>query len=269
MGEARRGIDEPRGPDSREGAAGPSGGRAGSGAADLPGAGGAPGTPDAPEASGTSGPDGGSGASRPPDPLVPTADGDTADGDTIDALVARAIHGDAEAFAGLYDEFAPRVYRYVAFRVRERADAEDLVQRVFLKVIEALPRYEQRGTPFSAWLFRLAHNALVDFARTGRDHATLEAAAEHRADAPDPSEVAARSADAAALERAIRTLTPDQQAVLACRFYAGLSVAETARVLGRREIAVRSLQFRALATLRRRLGVAADLPDGSLEEWAR
>ncbi len=201
--------------------------------------------------------------SRRPSAVVPTADDRTIvspDGGEVDALVARAARGDAGAFAVLYDEFAPRMYRYVAFRVREPADAEDLVQRVFVKVIEALPRYEQRGAPFSAWLFRLAHNAVIDFARTGRNHAPLDVAAELPADAPDPSELVARAADTARLEHALRSLTPDQQQVVACRFYAGLSVAETARVLGRREIAVRSLQFRALAALRRSLGLAADSP---------
>jgi RNA polymerase sigma-70 factor, ECF subfamily len=194
------------------------------------------------------------GPSRPPLPLVSTADGST-----IDALVARAADGDSDAFAALYDEFAPRLYRYVAFRVREPSDAEDLVQRVFVKLIEALPRYEQRGVPFSAWLFRLAHNATIDFARTGRDHRPLEAVADRPADTPDPADVAASSADAAVLEAAIRTLTEDQQQVIACRFFGGLSTAETARVLGRREVAVRALQFRALGALRRRLLEAQEI----------
>ncbi len=216
----------------------------------------------------------GRGASRATAGIVPTPDEATIatpDGATIDALVARAVHGDPAAFGALYDEFAPRVYRYAAFRVREPSDAEDLMQRVFVKVIEALPRYEQRGVPFSAWLFRLAHNAVIDFARTARDHAPLDVAADHADGAPDPSETAARAADSVHLDRALRTLTPDQQQVIACRFYAGLSVSETARVLGRREIAVRSLQFRALASLRRALGVAerAGAEGLQVEEIAR
>ncbi len=186
--------------------------------------------------------------SHPAPPLVSTADGRT-----IDALVARAADGDSDAFAALYDEFAPRLYRYVAFRVREPSDAEDLVQRVFVKLIESLPRYEQRGVPFSAWLFRLAPNATIDLARTARDHRPLEAIADHPSDTPDPAAVAASSADAAMLDAAIRTLTEDQQHVIACRFFAGLSTTETAKVLGRREVAVRALQFRALGALRRRL----------------
>ena len=182
-----------------------------------------------------------------------------ADGDAIDGLVQRARGGDADAFASLYDLFAPRLHRYVRFRVREPSDAEDLVQRVFVSVLEALPRYEQRGVPFAAWLFRLAHNAVIDFARTTRDHRPLDSVADSPTDEPGPAEAAVRSSDRATLDAAIRTLTPDQQQVIACRFFAGLSSTETAQVLGRREIAVRALQFRAIGALRRRLAGSLDL----------
>ncbi len=192
--------------------------------------------------------------SHRPAPIVSTLDGDT-----IDDLVERARAGDADAFGSLYDMFAPRLYRYLRFRTREPSDAEDLVQRVFVKVVEALPRYEQRGAPFAAWLFRLAHNAVIDFARTGREHASLDSVADRPADAPGPAEVAAHASDLAALDAAIRALTPDQQQVIACRFFAGLSSAETAQVMGRREIAVRALQFRALGALRRALAGTLDL----------
>ena len=183
----------------------------------------------------------------------------TADGDAIDGLVQRARGGDADAFASLYDLYAPRLHRYVRFRVREPSDAEDLVQRVFVSVLEALPRYEQRGVPFAAWLFRLAHNAVIDFGRTTRDHRPLDSVADSPTHEPGPAEAAVRSSELATLDAAIRTLTPDQQQVIACRFFAGLSSAETARVLGRREIAVRALQFRALGALRRRLAGSLDL----------
>lgn len=189
------------------------------------------------------------------------------DGHEIDDLVERARRGDAEAFGALYDAFAPRVHRYIRFRVREASDAEDLVQRTFLQAIEALPRYEMRGVPFAAWLFRLAHNNVIDFARTRREHRPLDELAGHADSSRGPEAVAALSGDVAALGDALRTLTPDQQQVLACRYFAGLSTAETARVMGRREIAVRALQFRAIGALRRRLarqGGADGLP---LPEW--
>ncbi|MGC8634911.1 MAG: sigma-70 family RNA polymerase sigma factor [Candidatus Limnocylindrales bacterium] len=199
--------------------------------------------------------------SREPGSIVTTGDGDA-----IEQLVARARDGDTAAFGRLYDLFAPRLYRYVRFRVREPTDAEDLVQRIFVRVIEALPRYEQRGLPFAAWIFRLAHNAVIDRARTARDHRTLDSIADRPADGPGPAELAARSADLAALEAAIHDLTPDQQQVIACRFFGGLSTAETAQVLGRREVAVRALQFRAIAALRRGLAGTVDFEGFGVEE---
>lgn len=177
------------------------------------------------------------------------------EGPEIDALVDRARNGDAEAFGELYDRFAPRVHRYVLFRVRVREDAEDLVQRIFLKAMEALPRYERRGVPFGAWLFRLAHNAVIDFGRTHRDHQPLEDAAA-AAGSDDPEDAASRSEEVRELRGALGRLTADQRHVIALRFFAGLDTRDAARVLGRREIAVRALQFRALAALRRELTAA-------------
>ena len=190
----------------------------------------------------------------------------TSDGATVEDLVRQAQGGDADAFGRLYDLFAPRLFRYVRYRVREPSDAEDLVQRVFVSVIEALPRYEHRGVPFAAWLFRLAHNTVIDHGRTAREHRPLDAVEGRPTDDPGPADLAARSADLALLDEAIRSLTPDQQQVIACRFFAGLSTAETAKVMGRGEIAIRALQFRAIGALRRRLAGTFDVERLSLEE---
>src|SRR3974390_1073231 len=100
----------------------------------------------------------------------------------VDELVERAKHGEEDAFIAIYDAFADRLYRYVVFRVRNHADAEDLVQRIFMKMVEALPRYQQRGVPFGAWVFSLARNAVIDHGRTRRDHMSLESV---RAPSPD------------------------------------------------------------------------------------
>ena len=94
---------------------------------------------------------------------------------TTDPRVALARAGDDGAFASLYDEYSPRLYRFLLLRVQEPADAEDLLQRVFLKVIEALPAFEDRGLPFGAWLFRIARNAAIDFERSHRSTAPLDA----------------------------------------------------------------------------------------------
>lgn len=172
----------------------------------------------------------------------------------IDALVGRAAQGDAEAFAAIYEHFAPRLHRFVLVRVRERADAEDLVQRVFLKMIEALPRYEPRGVPFAAWVFRLARNTVIDFERTRHPHAPLDDIADRPAEGAGPAELAELEAEGAAVRAALETLTPDQQDVVTYRFFAGLSPAEIGALMGRREGSIRALQFRALQALRSRLG---------------
>lgn len=171
----------------------------------------------------------------------------------IDRLVERARAGDPGAFGELYDHYAAPVYRFVLLRVGNAHDAEDLMQRVFMKMIEALPRYQSRGTPFGAWVFRIARNAVIDHARTRRSHdpigevdGQLTSSAEQR----DPASVVP---DRMALEAALRTLTRDQRDVIAYRFFAGLTPPEIASVMRKREGSVRALQFRALGALRRRL----------------
>ncbi|MGH2465704.1 MAG: RNA polymerase sigma factor, partial [Candidatus Limnocylindrales bacterium] len=82
----------------------------------------------------------------------------------IRRAVAQARSGDPEAIARLYDLYAARVYRFALVRVESRADAEDILQQTFVKMIEALPRYEDRGLPFAAWLFRIARNSMIDLA---------------------------------------------------------------------------------------------------------
>lgn len=169
---------------------------------------------------------------------------------SIDELVARAKHGDACAFGNLYDLYAPRVYRFLLLRVHEPADAEDLLQQVFMRTAEALPRYEARGLPFGAWLFRVAQNVATDFVRARRPCEPLDGA-EHASDALDPQLITQLSAARATVHRALEVLTPDQRQVVVYRFFAGLSAHEIGRAMGKREGTIRALQFRALGALRR------------------
>jgi RNA polymerase sigma-70 factor (ECF subfamily) len=178
-----------------------------------------------------------------------------ADDAAIEELVAKAKAGDAEAFGRLFDHYHERVYRYVAARVRRPSDAEDLAQLVFVKALEALPRYEQRGVPFGGWLFRLARNVVIDHIRTNREHVELDELAERPGrDAGPEAQLLARlemDAVAAALER----LTEEQRDAIALRFFAGLSAREAAEAMGKQEGTVRGIQFRAIAALRRHLGL--------------
>ncbi len=165
-------------------------------------------------------------------------------------LVRRAAAGDAAAFAGLYDAYAPRVRRFLRHQLGDPDVAEDLLQRTFVKMIEALPRYRERGLPFGAWVFRIARNVVIDHRRTSRPAEPIEAAFDQPATAGDPALEAERSVDATRLRAALDELPADQREVLVWRFFAELSPAETAALMGRSNGAVRTLQHRALQALR-------------------
>jgi RNA polymerase sigma-70 factor, ECF subfamily len=182
----------------------------------------------------------------------------TVDDEAIDRLVGAAKLGDPEAFGALFDHFYGPVYRYVAARVGRPSDAEDLAQLVFVKALEALPRYEMRGVPFGGWLFRLARNVVIDHIRTRREHVTLDLAVERPIDDGGPDELAALRQDMDSVACALRRLTPEQREAIELRFFAGLSAREAAEAMGRQEGTVRGLQFRAIAALRRELGIEPD-----------
>jgi RNA polymerase sigma-70 factor (ECF subfamily) len=182
------------------------------------------------------------------------------DDESLDRLVAEAKGGDPEAFGRIFDVYSGPIYRFIASRVRSPSDAEDLTQLVFVKALEALPRYEARGVPFGGWLFRLARNAIIDQIRTRRDHLSLVSAVTRETDDTGPEASAALRDDLDRVAQAMTELTDDQREVIELRFFAGLSVLETADAMGRQEGTVRGLQFRAIAALRRTLGIEADAP---------
>jgi RNA polymerase sigma-70 factor (ECF subfamily) len=190
------------------------------------------------------------------------------DEDDVRQLVDRAKNGDHLAVGALYDRYADRLYRFARFRMPDPRDAEDLVQRVFLKMIEALPRYQSRGTPFGAWLFRIARNAVIDQHRTRRINEPLEAAEHEATTTRGPEELAVTATEMDALADAMNQLTDSQRDVIAYRFFAGLSPRETAKVMGKREGSIRTLQFRALLALRRRLSDEMAGPGSATDEVA-
>jgi RNA polymerase sigma-70 factor (ECF subfamily) len=179
----------------------------------------------------------------------------TIDDDAIQRLVEASQRGDPEAFGSLFDVYYGPVHRYVAARVGRPGDAEDLAQLVFVKVLEALPRYEARGVPFGGWLFKLARNVVIDHVRTRRETAPLDVVAERPSTADGPDELAVRRQEMESVAFALRRLTPDQREAIELRFFGGLSAKEAAEAMGRQEGTVRGLQFRAIAALRRDLGI--------------
>ena len=186
------------------------------------------------------------------------------DDEAIDRLVAAAQGGDPDAFGALFDRYYVPVHRFIAARVGRPSDAEDLAQLVFVKALEALPRYEARGVPFGGWLFRLARNVVIDHVRTRREHAPLDVVMEQTAEDAGPDDLAELRQDLDSVAHALRRLTADQREAIELRFFAGLSAKEAAAAMGRQEGTVRGLQFREIAALRRELGIEADdLPEAS------
>ena len=181
----------------------------------------------------------------------------TLDETAIERLVQEARDGDAWAFGLLFDHYHLPIHRYIASRVHRPSDAEDLTQLVFVKALEALPRYESRGIPFGGWLFRLARNAVIDHVRTRHDHVDLDSAVGQAGREAGPDEVTVTRLELDEVAEALAALTDEQRDAIALRFFAGLSAREAAEVMGKQEGTIRGLQFRAIAALRRRLGIDA------------
>jgi RNA polymerase sigma-70 factor, ECF subfamily len=176
---------------------------------------------------------------------------------TVDELARAATGGDVEAVGRLYDVLVGPIYRYVAMRVRRREDAEDITHLVFERIVGALPRYRHNGTPFAAWAFRIARNAVIDHQRRVRPTERLGAIAEP-ADDLEIETASLRGEEVRELRAAIRRLTPDQQEALTLRYASGLTAEEAAKVMGRRAGTIRGLTFRAIEALRRHLLREAD-----------
>ena len=170
-------------------------------------------------------------------------------------LVARASDGDAEAFGNLYERHLDDIYRYVYYRVSNRQDAEDLTETIFLKAWEGMATYEPQKAPFQAWLYRIAHNTVIDHYRTRKDTAPISDYPFLTDEATGPSEQVFLRQQAAQLTDRIKQLTPDYQEVLILRFVNGMTTAEAAEVLGKSNGAVRVLQHRALKALHALLAV--------------
>jgi len=160
---------------------------------------------------------------------------------------------DPEAWARLYEEYFPRIYRYIALRVQNQTEAEDLAEQVFLKALESSPSFKWRGAPISSWLFRIARNQVIDYWRTDKSKRTLPLNEFLVSDTIDPERAAERNSDIRQLIQAVGQLTQAQRDVIELRFAGGLSISEVANILGKSPGAVKVLQHSALATLRRKL----------------
>ena len=170
-------------------------------------------------------------------------------------IVDAARKGDEQALSELYTLYFPRVYRYILARTGNTYDAEDLAEEVFIRVLEAIDRFEWREAPFSAWLFRIAHNAVISQRRKegarGRSAQLAEGLA---TESTGPDELVESRLTLNAIMTAAEKLPEAQRQVIAFRFAAGLSVAETARAMGKGEGNVKVIQHKAIVKLREMMG---------------
>jgi len=164
-------------------------------------------------------------------------------------LVEAAQQGDVAAFGQLYDRYVDKIYRYLYLHLRRREEAEDLAEEVFLKALKSLKSFRWQGVPFSAWLFRIARNLLIDHYRKGVAPVALDEGAP--SSSPDVESMVEDRLSIAQVKEAMRELTEAQQQVIALRFGAELSIAETAQIMSKKEGAIKALQHSAVAALRR------------------
>jgi RNA polymerase sigma-70 factor (ECF subfamily) len=165
-------------------------------------------------------------------------------------LVQRAVEHDAGAFGKLYDMHVDRIYKHIYYRVGNEADAEDLTQQVFLKAWQAIHRYKKTTSPFIAWLMTISHNQVIDFYRTRKDKAYIEAEVLADGPASRPEQTTEANFEQQHLRRAILRLGGDEQQVVILRFIEGFEFAEIASVMKKKEGNVRVILHRALVKLR-------------------
>ncbi|MER5495214.1 MULTISPECIES: ECF subfamily RNA polymerase sigma factor, BldN family [unclassified Streptomyces] len=182
----------------------------------------------------------------------PAADSDSA---RMMELVEAAQAGETEAFGRLYDQYSDTVYRYIYYRVGSKATAEDLTSETFLRALRRIGTFTWQGRDFGAWLVTIARNLVADHFKSSRFR--LEVTTGEMLDANEversPEDSVLEALSNAALLEAVRRLNPQQQECVTLRFLQGLSVAETARVMGKNEGAIKTLQYRAVRTLARLL----------------
>lgn len=179
-------------------------------------------------------------------------------------LIARA-KVDQEAFGVLYERYVERIHRYVYYRTGSDVDAEDLTARTFMKAWEHIGNYDDRGLPFSAWLYRIAHNLVANWHRdrNRRQIISLEDLGQWQINEDGPELRAAMAEDRAMLQQAVSRLPADRQELLVLKFVDRLSNAEIGGIMGRSEGAVKSLYHRTLLSLREEIGPGEAEPQAS------
>ena len=169
----------------------------------------------------------------------------------IAGLIKKAAGGDFEAFGELYNTYLERIYRYIFYQVRDKMTAEDLTEEVFLKAWRAIDSCQGKEDTFSSWLYRIAHNHVIDSLRSQRKYLSADIEALAKTHSPEPE--AGIEVERQEMLDAISDLPQNQKQVIILKFIDGLDNQEIGQVMGKRQGAIRALQMRALATLRQKL----------------
>ena len=175
-----------------------------------------------------------------------------------ESLVRRAKQRDQKAFAQLYEEHFDRIYRYVALRIGDKMEAEDMTQQVFLSALQSISSFKWKGVPFAAWLYRIAHNQVVDYLRKQNKQAAIPFDESLASSDSNPQLMAEHNLDIERLLLATRQLTEAQREVISLRFASELPIAQVAKIMGKSQGAVKALQHSAIVALRKVLSVEKD-----------
>lgn len=171
-------------------------------------------------------------------------------------FLLRAKQRDSTAWTSIYKEFSIRIYRYVFLKVQNRQLAEDISEMVFLRALEAIDKYEMRGLPFSSWLFRIAHNLIIDHLRKNKGDRELALEDVSLPSGEDPAALVEKGIALEQVKSAMKQLTKTQQEVVEMRFAAELNIAEIAKIMGKSEGAIKALQHSAIQSLRKILKIS-------------
>jgi len=169
-------------------------------------------------------------------------------------VVSRAVKGDGEAFAQLYEEHFNKIYRYLYLRLGNKDEVEDLTQEVFVKALEAIGSYKWRDLPFAAWLMRIARNRMIDyFRKEGKVEKLAWDDNIAHVEGPNPALIAEQRLEIKDLVGKIKKLSKGQREVISLRFGSEFSVAEVAKVLSKSTGTVKALQHSGIIALRKML----------------
>jgi len=166
----------------------------------------------------------------------------------IEATVKKAIDGDVEAYGCLYSLFVDRIFRYIFYQVGDKMAAEDITEEVFMKTWRSIRTCKGKENTFSAWLYRIAHNHLIDTCRKNRKTVSFE-----NIDLPDdsnPQQQAEENFERQKVLEAVKVLPENQKQVILLKFIEGIDNAEISRIMGKQQGAIRAIQMRALSSLR-------------------